>query len=340
MHIFIDESGTFTLDADKHHSISTVGALVIPSSEMKGFEKLYARLRRRLPKTRGEVKGRDLTEEQVVELSRLLRKVGALFEVIAVDMGMHSENGLLRHKTGQEQAITAHLTSDHHPTLIEEVWKLRRQLENMPLQLYVQSVAMGELVYHTLNYADNYHAFRNPPELGAYHWRIDAKDRQKITPWEQWWATTVLPMLESHSFREPFIGVEGGDYRWQERFRKVPGDYKLQFVKDSINDKFFDLKMVMMEDFIFSSDPEFGLEAADILTNAIRRSLSGNFGRSGWIAIPQLMIHRGANCIRLISLSQQGYLPDRTPYLKVMKDFRQGGRLLLPERMFKQGQSV
>ncbi len=55
MHIFIDESGTFAPDVGGRHSISAVGALVVPSSAMKGFEKLYDRLRIRLPKTRGEV---------------------------------------------------------------------------------------------------------------------------------------------------------------------------------------------------------------------------------------------------------------------------------------------
>ena len=35
----------------------------MPSSAMKGFERLYARLRRRLAKTKGEVKGRHLSEQ-------------------------------------------------------------------------------------------------------------------------------------------------------------------------------------------------------------------------------------------------------------------------------------
>ncbi len=174
LHIFIDESGTFVPDVHGH-SISAVGALVIPSSATKGFKKLYGRLRRRLPKTKDEVKGRKLSEEEVVEVAGLLRRVGALFEVVAVDMGMHSKEGLVRHKSGQAEAITAHLTSDHHPNLVEQVWELRRQLEDMSPQLYVQSVAMGELVYQTLKHADTYYAFRKPRELGEYHWMSTAE---------------------------------------------------------------------------------------------------------------------------------------------------------------------
>ena len=229
---------------------------------MKGFEKLYGRLRRRLPKSKGEVKGRGLSEGEVVEVGRLLRKIGALFEVVVVDMGMHSNDDVVDHKSGQTGAITAHLTPDHQPNLVEEVWALRRQLEDMPLQLYVQSVAMGELVYQTLNHASTYFAFRMPRELEEYHWRIDGKDNLKITPWEKWWSTVVLPMMESKTFREPLIGAEGGNYRWQERFRIRPSGYKLKFVNDSKKGEFFDLKLIMTEDFCFSSDPVFGLEAS------------------------------------------------------------------------------
>lgn len=335
LHIFIDESGTFAPETHKRHSISAVGSLVIPSSGMKGFEKLYGRLRKRLPKTKGEVKGRNLSENDVVQLARLLRKVGALFEVVVVDMSRHSKEDLLHHKRGQEEAVTAHLTSDHHPELVEEVWKLHKQLENMPLQLYVQSAAMGELVYLTLNHADTYYAYRNASELGKYHWRIDAKDRQKVTPWEQWWSVVVLPMLESHSFREPLIIAEGGDYRWHDRFRKIPNDYKLQFVKDPRKSYFHDLKMVLTEDFRFSAEPEFGLEAVDIVTNTVRRSLSGNFRQHGWRALPQLMIHRNTHYITLITLSQETPPPHRLPYSKVIDDFRLGGRVMLPEGIRK-----
>ena len=303
---------------------------------MKGFEKLYGRLRRRLPKTKGEVKGRDLSEGEVVEVARILRKIGALFEVVVVDMGMHSKEDLFRHKSGQPEAITAYLTSDHYPDLVEQVWKLRRQLEEMSLQLYVQSVAMGELVYQTLNHADTYYAFRIPSELGEYRWRIDGKDRLGITPWEKWWSTVVLPMLESKTFREPLVAAEGGDYQRKERFKMRPSDYKLKFVNDSQKDEFSDLVKVITEDFRFSSDPELGLEAVDIITNTVRRSLSGNFSRAGWMAIPQLMIHRASHCIRLIALSRDSASSQRIPYAKVMDDFRHGGKSMFPERYFKE----
>lgn len=332
MHIFIDESGTFVCDAEKKYSISAVGALVIPTSSMKGFEKLYGRLRRKLPLDKGEVKGKQLSENQVCEVAAILKKVGAIYEVVTIDMGIHTEEGLQLHKARQSGKFTANLTSEHHPNVVKKVGELRQQLEAMPLQLYVQSVAMGELVYNTLKNADLYHAFRMGSELGEYHWIIDAKELSKVTPWEEWWSLVILPMLESKSFREPLIGVEGGDYRWHDRFKIELSEYKKQFVKNPKKSNFFDLRPVMTEDFRFSSEPEFGLEAVDIMTNTVRRSMSGNFKRHGWLAIPPLMVHRKDQYFSFISLMQEeDSSSSRFPYMKVIRDFRSGGRTMVPE---------
>ncbi len=331
MHIFIDESGIFTCNPERDHSISAVGALTIPTQSMKGFEKLYGRLRRQLPKEKGEVKGRLLSENQVCDVVDVLNRVNSTFEAVAIDMGLHAEESLQLYREVQAEKITANLTDEHHPSMVETVWALRRQLEAMPLQLFVQSVSMGELVYNTLMNAELYYAFRKPQELGEYHWIIDAKDLSKVTPWEEWWSTVILPTLESHSLREPFINVEGGDYRWQERYRTEPDEYKKQFAKDPEKGDWFDLKKLMKEDFRFSSDPEFGLEAVDILTTTIRRSMSGNFSRKGWISIPRLMIHKNSHYIRLISLTDEELIPKKLPYRDMMNDFRTGGRIVLPK---------
>lgn len=335
MHIFIDESGTFQCDEKQVHSVSTVGALVIPSSSMSGFEKLYGRLRKQLPKGNGEVKGRLLSETQVQEVVAVLKKVGALYEVVAIDMGLHTIEALNAHKKMQEKGITKHLTPQHQETIAQELWKLRDHLNKMPLQLYVQSAAMGELIYNTLNHADMYFAIHRPRELGEYHWAIDAKDCLKVTPWEEWWQTVVLPMLESKTFQKPFITIEGANYRWHNRFNTEPSEYKKQFVKDSENGEFCDLRLVMTEDFRFSSDTEYGLEAVDVLTNTIRRSMSGNFSRAGWLSIQKLMIHINTQYIRLIHLAGDLQIPKNFPYNHVLSDFRSGGRSILPKKILE-----
>lgn len=336
MHIFIDESGTFAL-TDKPTSVSAIGAVVLPDYAMKGFDKLYSRVRRRLPKVRGEVKGRLLSEAEVCEVAEVVRKVGGLFEVVLIDMGLHSREVVEEHRAKQAEAVTHHLTDEHHPNLVQEVWELRRNLEAMPLQLYVQAVSMTSLVFKTLNLMQTYFALRRPSEIARYHWVIDAKHRDGFgpDPWEEWWRITVMPMLESSTFREPFRRVEGGDYSPMERFRVKPDEYKTQFISPGPRDDFFDIRLVMQEDFRFSSTAEPGLEVADILVNAMRRSLSGNFSREGWMALPPLMIHRRPHCFSMVSLMPQDDHGVDLPYERVLRDFVRGGRTMLLRRIDK-----
>ena len=337
MHIFIDESGSFTHETSDDRRISAVGSLVIPTSSMKGFDKLYGRLRKRLPKRNGEVKGRLLNEKQVGEVANILRKIGSIFEVCVVDMAIHTEDGIVRHKEIQEENITRSLTSEHHPNVVQEVWKLREILKRLPIQLYVQSVALSQLIYNTIQYADLYYVFRNARELGEYHWVIDAKDRSRITPWEEWWSIVILPFIESKTLRKPMIMVEGGDYRWQERLRTDSiSDYKQQLidyhrlVDNPREGSFLDLKPVLTEDFRFSPDSEFGLEAVDVLTNTIRRSLSGNFQREGWLAVRPLMVARREHYINVVSLMSDDKAETHFPYMAVLNDFFDGGRPVIP----------
>jgi len=60
MHIFLDESGSFT--GFHPGSISVVGALAIPDQKLDSLKKRYAKIRERLPLEKGEVKGRLLNE--------------------------------------------------------------------------------------------------------------------------------------------------------------------------------------------------------------------------------------------------------------------------------------
>ena len=328
MRIFIDESGTFIGEAN----ISAVGALIVPDMHFAGFEKLYGRLRRNLPKERGEVKGRLLSEEHVGGVIEILHKLGCLFEVVAIDSASHVDDDVEAHRAKQAEHLTKHLTAEHHETVIREVWELRKQLEELPLQLYLQSCAMSELVYNVLNHANLYYAFRIAKELGEYHWVIDAKDRNKVTAWENWWSTVVLAMIESKSFREPFIAAEGADYRAHERFRTEVSDYKKRFMKERERGDVFDLNPILKEDLRFSSDAEYGLEAVDILVIVVRRSLAGNFRREGWLPVRKIMVHWGQHYIRLISLAAAERGPPKISYGQLLSDFCTGGRNMLPPR--------
>jgi hypothetical protein len=77
LHVFIDESGSFT--GYHHKSLSVVGALAIPDGKLEFINRKYAKMRPRLPLENGEVKGRSLNEHQVNEIVTLLVRNEALF---------------------------------------------------------------------------------------------------------------------------------------------------------------------------------------------------------------------------------------------------------------------
>ena len=93
-----------------------------------------------------------MSEEQVDQVVSIVNK-GAILEIAAIDMGLHSAEEINAHKHDQAHRITSKLTPEHHPTVHEESAKLREQLMRLPPQLYVQSVLTFELIATVLRHA-------------------------------------------------------------------------------------------------------------------------------------------------------------------------------------------
>lgn len=99
MKIFIDESGNFTIPS-AGSSISVMGALVVPEARIDRLFRKYSRLRGSLPKDKGEVKGRLLSEAQTAKVLDLLRRNNCIFEAVAIDMGLETAAGISLHRKG------------------------------------------------------------------------------------------------------------------------------------------------------------------------------------------------------------------------------------------------
>jgi hypothetical protein len=327
MIIYCDESGTF-VPTPNRTSVSLVGALIIPEGKVSQIERKYKALRPTLAKDGGEVKGRLLSEGQVAKVVGLLAKNEALFEVVAIDMGLHTPNGIEIHKKGQAEGITINLTDQFHPNAKKGLWDLRLRLENLPNQLYVQSVVMFELVSTVIEHGTLYYSQRRPETLGRFEWVIDAKDKGRITEGEDWWMKTVMPFVQSRSLREPIGEFTEGDYSCFRRFDRDIPNYLREHLKNPAAETGIDARKIMTENFRYSADPEIGLELADIVTNATRRALMSNLGKDGWQDIPRLMIHRKNHYIRIIGLTDPPPSPCY-PYMPVLRHFSQGGKDIL-----------
>ena len=220
MHIFIDESGNFALPK-AGHSVSVMGALVVPEARFDLLCGKYERLRDSLPKEKGEVKGRLLTEVQTAKVLDLLHKNSCIFEAVAIDMGLETDEGLEGHRTGQAGALTRHLTDEHHPNVVAGVWNLRARVEAMSAPLYTQSIVTIFLLGNVLQRLPAYWLQRIPREVLNYHWVIDGKDLNRVTDAEDWWSTTMLGLLQSRSARDPMMWPD-----WVEK-----SDFDTKFVK-------------------------------------------------------------------------------------------------------------
>jgi hypothetical protein len=139
----------------------------------------------------------------------------ALMHACAIDVSREDDARVERHKAGQCDGMTKHITSEHHAELVRQVWDLRRVLEGMPRQLYIQCVLMKELVRIASEEVTLYFAQRRPRELAKFEWTIDAKDPRRITSQEKWWREVLAVWLESASRREPFIFVKDAGFNYK-----------------------------------------------------------------------------------------------------------------------------
>jgi hypothetical protein len=331
MHIFIDESGAPAIPSGGGHNIFVVGGLIVPDCRLAELFRRYARVRRGLGLEGGEAKGRLQDERGVANVVDLLIKNGALFEATAIDMGDHTEADLIAHKQRQEEAITNNLTDEHHPSIQEGAWALRRRLAEMSPQLYVQAVVTFELIWRAVEHSTLYFSQRIPAELGAFHWVVDSKERAKTTDWEDWWSYVVMPALESQSRDRPFGEFEDGDYSHFARFHTIASDHHVEAL-GLTDHKVLDANRIMTESFRFSPEPEPGLELVDVVTNATRRSLSGRLTEAGWHDIPRLMIHRRQHYVQLINLVRGPLRRVNRPYGAVLRHFARGGKDMLAPR--------
>lgn len=331
MHIFVDESGSF-VPSTSGSGVSLVGALVIPDCRRAHIERKYAALRPSLPTERGEVKGRLLTEAQVVSVADILRRNEALLELVAIDMNQQTPAEIEEHKQGEATAVTRDLTDQQHPSIHKAAEDLANRIREQPNQLYVQGAAMIELAHHAIAHAVAYYSQRQPKELAKFHWVVDAKGTDKQTNWENLWHSIVCPMLQSRSIQSPMDFPDFGDYTYFKRFTTT-APYHLPVPNGASRDGATDIWLVLMEHFRNASGIEPGLELADIVVSAARRAMVGNLRRDGWIALPTLMVHRKSHYIHMIAVNDRPQITHPS-VASVLDEFRRGGRILVAPRFY------
>jgi hypothetical protein len=77
----------------------------------------------------------------------------------------------------------------------------------------------------------------------------------------------------------------------------------------------------------FSSTAQPGLELVDVLTNAVRRAVTGKLQPEGYEHLPSLMVHRSSHYISVVSMA--GEQKQTVSYASVLRHFRHGGKSMV-----------
>lgn len=304
MHIFLDESGSFT--GFHPGSISAVGALAIPDQKLHSLKKKYAKIRAQLPLEKGEVKGRLLNEWQIDDVVTFLARNEVLFECTVLDLGLHTEQAVRDYKKQHGEMMLAKV-ANFRADIRPQVEEASQQILETSVPLYLQALATFTLLHHMIGYTTTYFSQRRPAELGAFTWIVDGKDPVTVTRWEDWWSNMAPGVLATMSKTDPSPTIPVGDYSFYERFRFASGT-----TEEGVD------AGLLLKDLRFSTKPEEGLEFVDILTNAIRRALMGNLQKRGWKNIHRLMIHRKEPYLQFIIFGDGKDIVKRTRYDNVV----------------------
>ena len=313
MHIYIDESGIFNNPASKPSAVSVIAGLTLPSSQRAEIFKKFKRLTRNFPQSTGEVKGKELDEDQIRAVVTMLRRFDVGLELKVIDLALHPESRLAEFKQNHLPIFDSRISPNAAPTLRQQINEIKDNLTAMSYPLYVQFLLLVTLVHGLVTKMCHFYARRIPKELGTFHWIVDAKD-QKLTDFEKTWSLAAYPIMAAMSLRDPFTRITGGDYSALERFTKWADAEMNAYIKaqpefdasDRRNKEVggLSLKEILGHDFKFeNSKNNKGLQLVDILANAVQRAMNGRLQPKGWLDIGHLIVDQRPSAVEVVFLT-------------------------------------
>ncbi len=302
VHIFIDESGQFIPLSGARSRAAAVVGLVIPSSSEGALRRAFRKLKRRLGAGGRELKGSSLTEAETAEVIALLQGYDVIVEAVVLDAGQHDDAKVSRLKAMQADRLFDHITRDHQPSLIQELFGHQASLKGLSNQLFLQVICIWQLIDRMVETATMYYAQRRPAELASFVWRVDAKDKAETTM-ERLWTTLIGPALTARSVGRPMAMMAGADYSYFSRYDAEPPEGIVR----QPNRSFTDLGKLFHENFAFaSSESDLGLQLSDIVASTLTRALNGTLQPAGWESLGSLFVHRREQTVHLVALASEG----------------------------------
>jgi hypothetical protein len=267
MLIYVDESGNFAPAAGQPGSWCAMAAFVIAESQREAsFEAL-----RRFKQEAGfrldqEVKRSDVRDEQAYfRLLMALRHAGGIVASVATDAGLY--DGVEDRQREQAALVNAGFAGlDGAAADVGN--RLAAELTALSPQLFVDIICRVELAWRVIQLGTMHYVRRHPESLGAFTWRVDAKNRVEPA-YRPLWAGVATSL----SLRQPLQLLPNGNYRWMDRFVKVPIP-----ASDPTPRLRYDASSLCLDDLEFvDSRTDEGVQIADLVASGIRGCLRNAF---------------------------------------------------------------
>ena len=312
MHVFVDESGTFSVPKRSNGpSVSCCGALTLPTHRLDEILSSFKALTEEWPKDQGELKGRLLSEDHFDTALGFFAENRLLLEAVAIDVALHEPCEVYRHKERAASNIHLNVGIAHHQSMRNELLALEKTLRGSSLQTYIQAVVMTELIENAFRTNMRWFSLADPQNLSSFTWVVDAKDKQP-TNMERLWSTLLLPWLEARSLKEPLLMVTDGDYSHLPsgtlaQSPSPPAHLAPHLKYQASPFRTVDIKAVFANRRFADSRDEIGLSMVDIAVSAVRRGMMGSLQRSGWRKLGSLLVRPAADreAISLVRLSKR-----------------------------------
>lgn len=325
MHIFADESGTFSA-TDDPNSFCVVTSYVVPERSRKFAERCLkdAKLDAGFSAF-DEVKGKNLGESRYFAFLQQLGRVEGTVLATATNMALNQNAA--RKKEEQAVAIEANIPRMLHEEGRKLVAALASDVRRLSDQQFVELNCRAHMVWDVIRLATLYYVQRVPATLSAFRWVFDQKDK-KPNHFEKAFTDLLTPLTQTLALTDPFLSLEGADYSKFERFRRYGPAPDWLPAQPHLGDtgELIDANKVWYEHLQFvDSTSSFGVQIADLVSNGILRCLRGRFADNDRAAelLGQLMVVREREMppLGLLSLAdaEATVAPEVARRIKLMK---------------------
>lgn len=270
MHIFIDETGTFTA-TNRQGAFSLVCAYVIPERNLRQATNIL----RRFKTENGfrhdvEVKRKNVSEPAYFKLLGDLKEIDAVAFAVASDASWNPFAA--DHQQEQIRLIRLMEPKMIHEVGKEAVRKMASSVESLSTQNWVELLCRVRLIWNVIRHATNYFVYRTPSTLGSFKWVFDAKDRN--SPFDSTLTDITLRLLQEDAARYPAFQYKGADYSHFERFystKEYPEWLPQPDHKHGTPGNIIDAPMIWRSNLHFQKSNEIaGLQLVDLVASGLR----------------------------------------------------------------------